>query len=221
VGFQHGGNGRAVSGTWARRSDGTIAVYVRGIATEVWRERTSPTLASLVLVRAAGSRGWALGSTTPLSQAGTMGDYYATQRIYGPYAENQYILPTVDKHVGFHNTDYSRCTNGLCLQNRAMGFADKRTWFHGYLATNPAADGRKVFWNVQNGYITQLENPGSICISTKGGGHTYAALQALDDNGRLVALVGVEASINQRARGQDIVAAFAMVPPALSTLVEG
>ncbi len=221
VGFQHGGTGLLGTGQWARRVDGTISIAFPGRSLEVWQVRTSPTLASLVLSRAGGNRGWGLGSNAPFSQAGTMTDFYNTTRIYGPFSENVYDAVTYDKHVGFRNIDFARCTSGKCLQVKGYASADKRTWFHSYLATDPVADGRKMFWNVQTGVVNQMESPGAVCISTKGGGHTYAMLQAIDDNGRLVGVVGVQASINQRRHGQDMVGSFAMVPPALSALVEG
>jgi len=221
VGFQHGGAGLTGSGLWARRADGTISVSFPGRSLELWQVRTSASLASMVLSRAGGNRGWALGSTASFSQAGTMTDFYNTTRIYGPGAENVYGATTFDKHVGFRNIDFTRCTSGTCLQVKGYASSDKRRWFHSYLATDPAADGRKMFWNVQTGAVNQMENPGSVCISVKGGGHTDALLQAIDDNGRLVGVVGVEASINQLKHAQAIVGSFAMLPLSLSTLIEG
>lgn len=221
AGFQHGGNGLLTTGQWTRRVDGTVAVSFPGASTEVWQVRTGSALASLVLSRAGGNRGWALGSTAPLSLARDMTAFYNSTRLYGPGAENVYAATTFDKHVGFRNVDFTRCSNGTCLQAKGYSSTNKRSWFHSYLATNPATDGRKMFWNVQTGAVNQMENPGSVCISVKGGGHTYAMLQAIDDNGRLVGVVGVEASINQLKHAQAIVGSFAMVPPSLSTLVEG
>jgi hypothetical protein len=221
VGFQHGGNGRLTTGQWTRRLDGTVAVSFPGASTEVWQVRTSAALASLVLSHSSGNRGWALGSTAPLSLARDMTAFYNTTRIYGPAAENVYGARTFYTHLGFHNIDFTRCSNGTCLQAKGYASGDKRSWFHSYLATNPAADGRKMFWNLQTGAVSQMENPGTVCISVKGGGHTDALLQAIDDNGRLVGVVGVEASINQLKHGQAIVGSFAMLPPSLSTLVEG
>jgi hypothetical protein len=220
LGFQHGGNGHFAAGTWTRLPDGTITVSFAGSATESWQVRTSANLASIVLSQARGNRGWGLGSTAPLTLARDMNTFYQLDRIYGPHAENGYDEATIFKHVGFHAPDYVRCSSGKCLQGKGVTAADKRTWFSSYLATNPAADGRKVFWNVQTGPVTQMEAPGSVCISSPGGGHTNALLQAIDDNGRLVGIVGVQASLNKRRHAQDVVGAYAMVPPSLSSLVE-
>ena len=83
------------------------------------------------------------------------------------------------------------------MQGKYVTAANKKTWYSSYYAANPAKDGRKVFRNHQTGVVQQMEAPGSRCIS-RGGGHTEALLQALDDRGRIVGLVGVEASLSQQ-----------------------
>lgn len=223
IGFQSGRSGTRVTGTWTTAPDGTIAIrWTPTSGLERWRVDTSAgnvAVARLVTGDPA-ARGWAIGSNAALDRAVDIRAIYAANRIYGPLAQNAYGSPTQNLYVGWHAPDYRLCGNGLCMQGVGNTASDKRTWFSSYIAANPARDGRKVFWNNQTGTVQQMEQPGSNCISANGGGHTDALLQALDDSGRFVGWVGVEASLNKRRPGQAVVGAFAMVVPSLLGLVD-
>lgn len=223
VGFQSGRSGTRVTGTWTAESAGVVAIrWTPRSGLERWQVDTSaPGVAVARLVTSdPTARGWAIGSNAGLSRAVNIAGIYASDRIYGPLAQNAYGSATQFLHSGWHAPDYRLCGNGLCMQGVGNTAADKRSWFSSYIATNPAKDGRKVFWNNQTGVVQQMEQPGSNCISANGGGHTDAALQALDDSGRFVGWVGVEASLNKRRPGQAVVSAFAMVTPSLLSLVD-
>ncbi len=220
VGFQSGRAGLTHQGRWSMEPGGTLAISWGGPSVERWSLDTSVTgMVGARLVSSGSARGWAIGSNAPLTQAVDMAAIYAARRLYGPLAQNAYGRPTEYRHIGFHAPDYTLCKNGRCMQGVGNRAADKRTWFSSYWAANPAVDGRKVYWNNQTGAVQQVEQPGGTCISASGGGHTDALLQGLDDSGRLVGVVGVEASLNQRKTGQAVVGAFVMVvPSALSTV---
>lgn len=215
VGFQSGRSGTPQSGRFSVSGTVLTIVWSTGVA-ERWRVNTSqPTVAGLTLISTdRTARGWGLGSNSGLGRAVGMRDIYNAKRFYGPYASNAYGRATIYSNVGFNYTDNVLCGNGICMQGKHVTAADKRTWYSNYWAANPAKDGRKVFRNHQTGVVQQIEAPGSTCIS-RGGGHTEALLQALDDQGRIVGLVGVEASLSQQRTGQAVVTAFAMVQPAV------
>jgi hypothetical protein len=209
-GFQSGANGATASGRFS--VSGTV-LTIRWDAgwTERWRvDASRPGVSALTLISSDPSaRGWGLGSNQGLARGVTASQMYDAGYLRGPHAENDYGVATRFGTVGFNPPDYTKCSNGLCLQGKNVAAADKRTWYSTYYAVNPATDGRKVFNNFQTGAVQQIEAPGSDCISA-GGGHTVAALQALDDSGRLIGIVGVEASLSQRSYGQAIVSSFAM-----------
>jgi hypothetical protein len=219
VGFQSGRRGRRASGTWS--TTGSRLTIRWGRSVERWQLDTSVrgVVGARLVTSDPQAHGWALGSNTSLARAVPMTALYRAQRFYGPLASNSYGTPTTQSAIGFAYQDYTLCPNGTCLQGRAVTAANKRRWFSSYWATQPGRDGRKVFWNFQTGAVQQAEQPGSVCISASGGGHTDALLQALDDSGRIIGLVGVEASLNQRKRGQAVVSAFVMVLPTHASLV--
>jgi hypothetical protein len=223
AGFQKGAKGYAFTGRWSVGADGVLAVrWTAGSTVERWRVDTSqPGIAGLKLVSDDGNRvGWGVGSNAPATAGVSLATVYdSVGWITGPFAENAYGVPTKHASVGFSTADYTLCASGRCLQSRSMGSGDPRSWYHSYYAANPAVDGRKVYWNNQTGVVQQLENPNTSCISASGGGHTNALLQALDDGGNFVGYVGVEASLNQRKVGQDVVAAYAMIRPNLLSAI--
>ncbi len=220
VGFQSGKPGATFWGRWSVGPDGVLTIRWTPRSTERWSLDTSlPGLVGARLQGAGGARGWGIGSNAGPDAAVDLGTIYASQRLYGPLAQNAYGTPTEDLFSGWHAPDYQRCASGLCMSGVGVTAPDKRSWFSSYLAANPKVDGRKVYWNNQTGVVQQLEAPGSECISANGGGHTDALLQALDDDGRFVGWVGVEASLNKRRPGQAVVGAFAMVLPSISSAI--
>jgi len=220
VGFQSGKPGTAYQGRWSVGGDGVLSIHWTPRSTERWSlDASVPGVIGARLLGGNGSRGWGLGSNAGPDAAVDLNTIYDSQRLYGPLAQNAYGTPTQDLFNGWHAPDYQRCSSGLCMSGVGVTAADKRSWFSSYLAANPAVDGRKVYWNNQQGSVQQMEAPGSDCISANGGGHTDALLQALDDNGRFVGWVGVEASLNKRRKGQAVVGAFAMVLPSVSSAI--
>lgn len=220
VGFQSGKHGGTLTGRWTV-SGSTVTITWSTNSSERWTVDTSMSGVAALSLQHSDSqvRGWALGSNASLNQGVTMRTLYSAQRFYGPLAENAYGSATKFSHIGFAYADYNVCSTGLCLQGKSVTAANKKTWFSSYWAANPAKDARKVYWNNQTGAVQQFEQPGSTCISASGGGHTDALLQALDDSGRIIGVVGIEASLNQRKPGQAIVSSFAMVLPTYQSLV--
>jgi hypothetical protein len=224
VGFQQGVPAKAWKGTWSMESNSVLRVRWGGAnPVERWKIDVSrPGIAgALLLSGGPNAEGWGVGSNARPDRGVTLSSIYrAGGWITGPFTENAYTSNTRHLTVGLRPADYTLCSTGQCMQGRNLASADRRSWYHSYLAGNPARDGRKVFWNNQTGVVQQLETPHSVCISSSGGGHTNALLQALDDNGKFVGFVGVEASLNQRKYGQAVVAAYAMLRPSLLPAIQ-
>jgi hypothetical protein len=216
-GFQSGGNGHRAGGRFSV-SGGVLTIRWSWGSVERWRINTGkPGVVGATLITTdRHARGWGLGSNAGLARAVDARAIYDTGWLTGPWAQNSYGSSTTFSRVGFNPPDHSLCGNGVCIQGKKVTADDKRAWYSSYYAANPAKDGRKVFHNFQLGTVQQMESPESVCISG-GGGHTEAMLQALDDNGRLVGLVGVEASLSQQKAGPAVVTAFAMVKSTLQT----
>jgi hypothetical protein len=219
VGFQKGVAPRTWKGRWAMQAAGILAVtWGAGNPVERWQLDTGkPGIVGARLVSGGvNAKGWGIGSNARPDKGVPLSSIYrAGGWITGPFVENAYTSNTRQLTGGMRPADYTLCSTGQCMQGKKVTSADRRSWYHSYLAANAAVDGRKVYWNNQTGVVQQLESPSSVCISASGGGHTNALLQALDDRGTFVGFVGVEASLNQRKYGQDVVAAYAMVRPEL------
>jgi len=216
-GFQHAP--RTYRGHWTMASDDVLDItWSPTYPVERWHlDGGTPGIVGARLLSARGdAEGWGVGSDASATRGVSLAAVHATSGWFtGPFVENAYDAATRHLTAGFNTRDYSLCPGGRCLQGLNVTSADRRTWYHSYLAADPARDGRKVYWNNQTGVVQQLENPGTVCISASGGGHTNALLEALDDDGNFVGFVGVEASLNQRKFGQDVVAAYAMTVPAM------
>jgi hypothetical protein len=222
TGFEKGRAPHVFTGTWSMESKSVLAIrWTRAYPVERWELDTGHKgIVGLRLLSARnGGHGWGVGSNAAANQAVPLSKVYAADWITGPFVSNVYSATTRKAWVGLSSRDYRLCNNGTCWQGTKMS-GNRASWYHSYLAANPAVDGRKVYWNNQTGVVQQLENPKSNCISASGGGHTNALLQAIDDNGAFVGFVGVEASLNQRAYGQAVVAAYAMLRPSLLPAVE-
>lgn len=215
AGFQPGTRPTVSSGTWTATADEVTVTWPGQVETWRLRQADGAVGARLVSARGGATSGWGVGSDAGADQGVRMAELYRVPRLYGPFLENLYGRPTLHKSLGFHMPDYRLCTSGQCLQGAALTGANKRTWFHSYLASRPASDGRKTFWNMQTGAQQQIEDPKGSCISARGGGHTFAMLQVVDDAGTFRGWVGVEASLSRRAYGQAVVASFATVTPDL------
>ncbi|MEP6696198.1 MAG: hypothetical protein ABJA34_04875 [Pseudonocardiales bacterium] len=220
VNFQQGGVPITATGNWAIDAYGHLSMRWSWGATEIWRLDTSQASfvgASIVTSNQGIVKAWGFGSTAAANAGVTIGQVVVAERLYGPLVQNVYGANTQYLNLGFHFPDYSRCTNGTCLQGKAVTAADKRAWYNTYIAGNPSVDGRKNFWNFQTGWVAQIEQLGTVCISTNGGGHTAAMLQVIDDTGHFRGWVGVEASLVQAYYGRAIVSAFASVQPGMLT----
>ncbi|MDQ1287691.1 MAG: hypothetical protein QG622_1256 [Actinomycetota bacterium] len=223
AGFQKGRSPHVFTGRWSMEQGSVLAIrWTPAYPVERWKVDTSrDEIAGLRLLSARdGGHGWGAGSNAPANRGVSLAQVYKSDWITGPFVSNVYSPKSSVAWVGLSARDYRLCNTGTCLQGTKMGGSNRSTWYHSYLAANPAVDGRKVYWNNQTGVVQQLENPNTTCISASGGGHTNALLQVLDDNGRFAGFVGVEASLNQRVYGQAVVAAFAMVTPSLLPAIE-
>jgi hypothetical protein len=222
VGFQKGAKPHVFTGRWSMESATVLAIkWSPAYPVERWQlDASRPGIVGARLLSARGAAyGWGVGSNAPAAKGVSLSTVYAANWITGPFAENAYTPTTRLLSVGWSAQDYTLCPGGTCMQGRSMTAGDRSTWYHSYFAANAAVDGRKVYWNNQRGVVQQLENPNSFCISASGGGHTNALLQAIDDNGRFVGFVGVEASLNQKKYGQAVVAAYAMLTPSLLSAI--
>lgn len=217
VGFQKGARPHTYTGRWTMESASVLRITWSAGYAERWQLDTShPGVAGATLLSArGGGHGWMMGSNASLTRGVSLAEVYQSGWITGPFVENAYSPTTRVSWIGWSSRDYTLCATGTCLQGTKMTGRDRAQWYHSYFAGNPAVDQRKNYWNNQTGVVQQLENSTSVCISASGGGHTNALLQILDDDGRFVGFVGVEASLNQRTYGQAVVAAYAMVTPSL------
>jgi len=220
VGFQSGGTPKTTAGTWYMDRYGRLVIKW-GALLETWRLDASQAgfvSASIWNSNRNIREGYGFGSNASPNVGVTRAAVTASARLYGPIVQNNYAVATTYSNVGFHFPSYNQCTGARCLQGKAVIAADRKTWFNTYVAVNPAADGRKNFWNFQTGAVQQAESPYSVCISNPGGaggGHTAALLQVIDDSGRFRGYVGVEASLNRRAYGQAVVSSFVSVLPTM------
>ena len=216
-GFQRGAAPRTFRGRWSMADGGVLVIRWTATLVERWQlDDGQPDVVGARLVTGNGSIGWGVGSNAPAGRGVSLASIYgAGGWITGPFAENVYAPTTAHAAIGFGTADYSLCSTGRCLQGRGMTAPDRSTWYHSYFAADPAVDGRKVYWNNQTGVVQHYEDPSGVCISASGGGHTNALLEALDDAGRFVGFVGVEASLGQPKYGQDVVAAYTMLTPSL------
>jgi len=222
-GFQRGVAPHVWTGRWSMGAGDVLAIrWTPAASPERWQldDGQPGIVGARLLSGTPGTVGWGIGSNAPADRGVAVSDIYGTGAwITGPFAENAYAPTTRHLAIGWSAADYALCPSGRCMQGRQVTGPDRRTWYHSYLAADPARDGRKVYWNNQTGIVQQLENPSTVCISASGGGHTNALLQALDDDGHFVGFVGVEASLNQRKYGQDIVAAYTMMNPSMLSAI--
>ena len=218
-GFQKGVAPHVYTGRWSMTAGSVLAIHWTPLSpAERWqlRDTGEGVVGAHLISGSAAAVGWGFGSNAPANRGLSIGDIYGTGRwITGPFAENAYSATTKHQSIGWSAADYALCSTGRCMQGRGLTGPDRRAWYHSYFAADPAVDGRKVYWNNQTGVVQHMEDPNRVCISASGGGHTNALLQALDDDGDFVGFVGVEASLNQRKYGQDIVASYAMTDPTM------
>lgn len=217
LGFQRGAAPKKATGTFAIVPTGAntneVTISWNG-HDERWAAVDLPSLTQMTLASSTeGARlGYAFGSKAPLDEGATIDQVAASGLITGPYFSNAYDAATVsttDK-IGF--SDWARCTEDESLQVKTNTDPDKSKWWNAYISGNPALDGRKMFWNHERGVVTQAQSPGATCISS-GGGHTFALLQILDDDGNFQGWVSAEGSQHGRYNGGDIVSIAALTKP--------
>jgi hypothetical protein len=211
LGFERHTTPTNVRGTFRYDASGRLVITFPGGSYETWIPNNFSVFTRLDLgtsnIGATG--GWAFGSTTPLTQGVPLDMVRAAGKLSGPYWSNAYDAPTQKITDNFPFSAYQRCSGDESLQNISVSNPDKSQRWNSYLAGDSKVDGRKMYWNHERGVVTQSQSPGSDCISW-GGGHTFALLQILDDNGTFWGWVSAEASQNAKAKGNDVVSIAAL-----------
>lgn len=146
----------------------------------------------------------AFGSTRPFSQGAVPSGMSAWRSALNPtglaanlWSQNWNAV-TDYKSQAFRWNDsvngYVKCASSDCVVNHT------RTTWHSYLYFFGSAT-RKVSWyNMVNSMVGD-----SACVPANLGGHNWAMLQVIDDNGNFRGLVGIEASLYSRNHGSSII----------------
>ena len=206
VGFQPSAAPKTLNGTYTIDINGRVVVAWTGGQYETWTLTGFTSYQKLTLFNSnynllyGDGYGSAAAFTTGASRnalaALTLNEVERTASYCSsgncPAANNGYIF-TASAPINF-GSDYTACTSSPCLS-----LTNTATW-RSMFVVDPA-NGRRVFWQHQNQGVDGVTGP---CFSS-GGGHTWALLQAVDDNGNFIALVGAEASLNARADGNAVV----------------
>lgn len=139
----------------------------------------------------------------------------------------QDLLPV---RQSFQFRDYVAIGNGGCIVTKPefRGRVSPSGW-HSYMC--PMADNGRMVWNhmaaslVAEGHglcgigqwdacVAASPRTTTYALPARAGGHVYNALQLIDDNGKLAAIVGLETSLyNHKASSQSALALFATVSP--------
>lgn len=204
-GFQPSGTGSTLSGTYYLDVNGRAVIEWTGGQRETWTIATHAGYAQLTLFNSNYNLlyGDGFGSTASFATGATRDDIAGivvseVERTASycssgscPSTNNGYIF-TASAPVNFA-ADYIACSASPCLSLT-------NTAWRSIFAVDPA-NGRRVFWQHQNQGVDGVTGP---CFSS-GGGHTWALLQAVDDSGAFVAMVGAEASLNARSDGNAVI----------------
>lgn len=210
-GFQPSGPGTTLTGSYDLDVNGRLVITWTGGQHETWTITTFTTYAQLTLFNSNYNLlyGDGFGSTASFVTGATRDDlasrsvnevertasYCASGSC--PSTNNGYIF-TASAPVNF-NADYVACSASPCLS------LTNSAWRSIYVV-DPAI-GRRVYWQHENEGVDGYTGP---CFSS-GGGHTWALLQAVDDHGSFVALVGAEASLNARADGNAVISEVTLI----------
>lgn len=200
--------GTSRPGTWkyVSTTSGTRIQMIFGGFYELYDVINTPTYSELRLVSSnypgySSFHGRAVGSTWSLSQgvsldqmrAATNGlDYTEVVANWGTAGAKT----TVAKQW-WNSTNYTSCST-TCMRGINPGY------WHSAIVADPGTQGRKMFW-----YHELASVAGStVCPNPAKGGHTLQLLQAIDDNGAFVGLLGGEASIMAQYSGGSIVSYY-------------
>lgn len=209
-GFQPSAAGSTLSGTYSIDVNGRVVIDWTGGQRETWTITTFTGYAQLTLFNSnynllygdgyGSNASFSVGATRDDLASLTVNEVERTASYCSsgscPSTNNGYIF-TASAPVRF-GVDYTACSASPCLS------LTNSAW-RSIFVVDPAI-GRRVFWQHQNQGVDGYTGP---CFST-GGGHTWALLQAVDDSGQFVALVGAEASLNARADGNAVVSEVAL-----------
>jgi len=204
VGFQPGHAGGSLSGTYSIDVNGRAVITWTGGQHETWTVGTNATYATLTLFNSnynllyGNGYGSSASFATAASRDSVAGlSVQETERTAsycssGSCPPHNGYLFTATAPINF-SSDYTACSASPCLS------LTNSAW-RSIFVVDPA-NGRRVFWEHENQGVDGYTGP---CFSS-GGGHTWALLQAVDDNGAFVGMVGAEASLNARADGNAVV----------------
>lgn len=211
VRFQSGSAGKTLTGTYYIDVYGRLVISWNGGQIEAWSITRYPTYARLTLHHSNMGliRGDGFGSTASfftganrdaiknlvLIESGKSASYCNSGNC--PTANNGYP-ENVNAPVNF-GRDYIACSSSPCLSLYNNAWRSK-------LVIDPNSNGRRVFWQHQNYGVDHYYGP---CFSD-GGGHTWALLQAIDDNGGFLGMVGAEASLANRTDANAVISQISL-----------
>jgi hypothetical protein len=206
VGFQPGAPLKTLGGQYHLDVNGRVVITWPNSQTETWTLTSHSTYQRLTLFNSSYNLlyGDGFGSAASFSQAASRNavagrilnevEHSASYCLSHncPKSNNGYLV-TASAPVNFA-ADYTACSSSPCLS--LTNVAQWRSIF----VIDPA-NGRRVFWQHENQTVDGVIGP---CFS-KGGGHTWALLQAIDDNGQFIGFVGAEASLNARVDANAVI----------------
>ncbi|MBI5381684.1 MAG: hypothetical protein HZA31_07275 [Opitutae bacterium] len=233
LGYQPGQTGTTLNGTYTFNGSGQLVITWSSGKTDTWRFDNTSGLSygsAIQMITCVGSNysvryAWGFGSQASLSSGATIaqikagGDLTFKNEVFSRYNDPDAFNST--GLVGLASL-YSQCNSNMMkiTDGDASGINCNGCW-RSYIAGNPTTDGRKVYWNQQQCVVACVDaginpcNEATCNFTTIGslGGHTYAFMQVLDDNGVFRGFVGAEASLHTRAYGCAIVGASYWMQP--------
>jgi len=220
IGFQPGNAWKTLSGTYIIDVNGRVVVTWTGGQYETWTISSPKTYYSMFTIFNSNYNvlhAWGFGSNASFSTGATVSQIVAGGLLNDyQYWQNSYGVADAQNTNGYLDMGpYIICgtSNTLQLPAPPLPPCDPSYW-RSYFAGNPATDLRKNYWQHQLGSVACSDSQGSstTCISV-GGGHTWAMLQVIDDNGVFRGWVGTEASLHAKATGNAVVATGYWVQP--------
>ena len=227
VGFEPGSMGAELIGDYYLDSNGRINITWPSGKNEIWSiSSPKPYSYSMITIFHSNynvSHGWGFGSNTPLLGVGaTIDDIKNRGNLsFQDQWYNGYDIADTQSVTYMAISNHSVCSS-VAMMNRETNIPLVCDRWHSYIAGDPSVDSRKNYWNQQLGevgcedaYYPQqcpIDNCAQYVISP-GGGHTFAMLQVLDDEGVFRGFVAAEASLDHRSSGGAIVGASYWMQP--------
>jgi len=216
-GFEPAAAWTTLSGTYVFDVNGRLVITWTGGSYETWTLSSPQTYYTQLTIFNSNydvRHGWGFGSTSNLSSYATNsqmragGDLTTAEWWYNRYqAGDEYQCglnggcadPNHYLAIGQNqscNTGVSRLPQpGLACSPPSGGHCSTGGDYKSYVATSSTgAQGRRTYWQHQQGVVGCYESCQNNCISS-GGGHTMAQLQIIDDNGVFRGFMGIEASL--------------------------